>query len=206
LSGRRFIAWLVALPLMAVGSYLAHCRLFASAAPDEHMVAHGGHGHGTHAHETGMSAVGLFSSRAFVLSCAALFALFLVARVARGLTARPGPTLSAWPFGVLAPLGFFLHHHFDHLVGNASMPLSSFVEPPFLLGLLLQVPFGLAAYLVAKALLRVADRICEALVARSQKRPAREAVQGRTPPHVAGWPSIALLAGAAAPRAPPLAL
>jgi hypothetical protein len=207
---RRTLAWLVAAPLMAVGSYVAHCQVFASAAPAHHMLAHGGHGgaHGPahHAHESGMTAIGLFGSVPFLLSCLAVVAVFLGVRVTRGLSRSPRTTLSAWPFGVLAPLAFFLHHHFDHLVGTTSMPLSSFVEPAFLLGLLLQVPFGLAAFLVAKLLLRVADRIVEAIVAWKAERRTREASGAGTPPFVARRPSIALLARAAAPRAPPLAL
>ena len=77
----------------------------------------------------------------------------------------------------------------------------SLLDPTFLLALLLQAPFGLAAYLVAKALLRLADRIGEALA------PRRARI--RAVPRIA-FPGSALfvphrlaLATASRPRAPP---
>jgi hypothetical protein len=193
---------------MAAGTYLSHCHLFALAAPAQHLQAHGGHAHGGHlhgaghvAHGAGQTGVAFFCGLPFVIACAGLLALFVVLRVLQERNPRPGAELAAWPFAVLAPVGFFLHHHLDHLLGTSSLSFAALVEPHFLLGLLLQIPIGLLTYIVAKLLLRVAASLGLAL---STRRPRRTATVFRTrAPFVAAAARIALLARAAAPRAPP---
>jgi hypothetical protein len=44
-------------------------------------------------------------------------------------------------------------------VHTGDLPLATALEPTFVLGLLLQAPFALAAFLLARALLAVAERI-----------------------------------------------
>jgi hypothetical protein len=104
---------------------------------------------------------------------------------------------------VLVPLGFLFHHHFEHLVGNPAAALGAPLGPELLLGLVLQLPFALLAYIVATALLRVADKLVVAFAARRRRPAVARAV--RAP----GWsllprPRLALIATEAAPRAPPL--
>jgi hypothetical protein len=186
-------AWLVALPLVAAGTWLSHCYLFAIAAPGAHAQAHATDG----------PEVGLLYRPAFLLMCLALVVLFLGLRTIQSRSPRSAAEIPAWPFGVLAPLGFFVHQHFQHILGSGPMPLSSLVDPSFLLGLLLQLPLGLVTYFLVRLLLRAADRLGRALGGR-RRRPARS-TRFSTRTAGAGTPRIAALASAGAPRGPPLA-
>jgi hypothetical protein len=200
MAARRLLAWLVALPLMAAGTYVSHCHLFALVAPTQHD-----HAHGSHAGGGAATGVAFFCGLPFVYTCVGLLAIFVVVRVLderRGGGAA-GVTVSAWPFGLLAPLGFLLHQHLDGLLTDGTLPLASLGEPRFLLGLALQVPLGLVAFLVARLLLRVAEHIGRALVSRPARRIPRATVAR---PRWSSWsPRPGLLARLAAPRAPPLA-
>ena len=184
---RRLIAWLVAFPLMAAGTYLSHCYVYGYAA-----VGHAHHA----ASGSGRPGMAFFCGTPFLLACLAMVGISVAARSVQALSERPGASLAAWPFGVLPVLGFLLHQW----ISAADTGL--IVDPTFLAALLLQVPFGLAAYFVAKALLRLADRIGESLA------PPRHA-RLRAVPRIA-YPASALfvphrlaLASASRPRAPP---
>ena len=189
-AARRAAAWLVALPLTALGIVVTRSLV---PAPGPH---HGG-GH-EHVAPT-QSVLAFLCSLPFLLSAFAILALIAGVRV---LQTRRGLRSPAWPFAVLVPLGFLFHHHFEHLLGNPAAALGAPLGPELLVGLVLQLPFALLAYLLATALLRVADRLVVALAAR-RRQTAAPAVR------VPGWtlasrPRIALLATEAAPRAPPL--
>jgi hypothetical protein len=185
---RRLLAWLVALPLAAAGTYLTHSLLPVRAHPA------GGHAHPTT--DTGL--LGFLCSAPFLLSTIGLLALLVAIRVVQ----TRSTSVSAWPFALLVPLGFLLHHHLEHFVGGAPAPLGALVGSELLVGLALQLPFALLAYLVVTALLRVADRLIAALSARRRRLVAPAAIPpGRIS---VSTPRIALLATAAAPRAPPL--
>ena len=97
--------------------------------------------------------------------------------------------------------GFFLHQQFSSLVAGGGIDVAALTAPAFLLGLLLQIPFGLVAYALAKTLLRFADRVGAAL---RTSRTSPAAVRLR-PSFADRLPRLAPLALAAAPRAPPLA-
>jgi hypothetical protein len=198
-SVRRLLAWLVALPLMAAGTYLSGFVLPSGSTES-------GHSHGVHAYGTGgASWVDFVCSLPFLLSGAAILAAVAVARLVQRRRASADACITAWTFAILVPLGFILHHHLDHFVGGAPGPAGSPLEPALLVGFVLQLPFALLAYLIVTALLRVADRLVAALVARRQQRLVSPSV--RAPSRAFAWtPRLALLATAAAPRAPPLAV
>jgi hypothetical protein len=174
---------------MSAGTFVSHCYVFAALAPSEH-AAHGG--------KTGL--VGFFGAVPFFFSCLALVALGLSVRSVQDLGARPGAGLSAWPLGVLAPAGFLLHQGFSHATGAGT--IASLAGPAFLVGLALQIPLGLLAYLAARALLRAADRLGAALAARRSRTYPRR-------PRAARWalassrPVVALVPTIGSPRAPP---
>ncbi len=135
----------------------------------------------------------------FLLSALAILALIAAVRV---FQTRRGLGSSAWPLAILVPLGFLFHHHFAHLIGNPAAAMGAPLGPELLLGLVLQLPFALLAYLIATALLRAADRLVVALAARGRPTVLPTVlVPGRS--HLPR-PRIALLATEAAPRAPPL--
>src|SRR3990172_8727238 len=77
-----------------------------------------------------------------------------------GPPARRGRAPAAWPFAAVALGGFAVQEHLERLVHTGEPPLLV-TWPVFLLGLALQLPFALAAYLVARALLHVAQALAE---------------------------------------------
>jgi hypothetical protein len=148
---RRHLPWLVALPLMAAGSLAAHSLsyLAAPARPTEG---------GAEMSERASSGQASY----LVLFMGILAATTLVAIAARLLLGRlcdrdsdPPPSL----FFALPPLAFALQEVSERLLHAEAFPFQAAFEPRFLLGLLLQLPFGLLALLVARALLRVVQQI-----------------------------------------------
>ena len=181
---RRLIAWLVAFPLMAAGTYLSHCYVYGYAAA----------GHVHHA-ASGDRGVAFFCGTPFLLACLAMVGMSFAARSVQALSERPKASLAAWPFGVLPVLGFLLHQW----ISAAETGMA--VDKTFLAALLLQVPFGLAAYFVARWLLRLADRIGETLAPRRARLRALPRIA--FPPSALFVPHRVALASASRPRAPP---
>jgi hypothetical protein len=152
---RRRLPWLVALPVMAAGSLVAHSLsyLFVSARAAENG--------GEMSERTSSGDISYL-----VLFLGILAATGLVAAIARlllGRRRRRGVELSPWLFFVLPPLAFALQEFAERLLRAEAFPFHAALEPRFLLGLLLQLPFGLLALLVARALLRVVERLVRAL-------------------------------------------
>jgi hypothetical protein len=89
-----------------------------------------------------------------------------VAVVATGLSLarrrRPAGA-SPWVFFVLPPLAFASQELAERLLHTEAFPFHAALEPRFLLGLSLELPFGLLALLIARALLRVVERALRAL-------------------------------------------
>jgi hypothetical protein len=98
---------------------------------------------------------------------------------------RPQP-VPAWAFALLPPLGFALQEVTERWVAGASDAWLVVQEPTFRIGLALQLPFALLAFLLARLLLRVARSVGAALAPqRFVLRPpplvhrARELVEAR---------------------------
>lgn len=68
----------------------------------------------------------------------------------RGGTARPGPPVVL--FALLPPLGFVVQEHVEELVRSGSITGDLVMEPTFLTGLALQLPFAVAALLLCRGL------------------------------------------------------
>jgi hypothetical protein len=107
-----------------------------------------------------------------------------------------------WAFALTPPLAFVLQELFERWFAAATFPWWMVFQPTFRVGLLLQVPFALFAYLLARFLLRVADRVGKALQANRQ--PRRRGLSPRWHPVPLRTPRIAALADGHAGRAPPL--
>jgi hypothetical protein len=103
---------------------------------------------------------------------------------------------------LVPPLAFALQEHLERLVHDGSFPLAAAIEPTFLVGLALQLPFALAAYAVAAALLEVADRVSDLLRAPAAARYTR-AFLAFPLPHAVVAPRIGALALGYATRGPP---
>jgi hypothetical protein len=147
--GRRSLAWLSALPLAAAGSLLAHALAYRLADPEPSRRA------------AVLDATGhayLAYAPAALAGCLALVLAALAAHALRGYrgepAARPG-----WPIALVPVLGFALQEHLERLLAWGHLPLGTALEPTFALGLALQLPFAVAALLLARALTSAADTV-----------------------------------------------
>jgi hypothetical protein len=148
---RTLAAWLVALPAAAGGVLAAHAAAYALAGGD----AGAAHGY-----------LPLAEASVCALLALGLMAAALAARA--GAPARP----HALAFALAPPVAFLLQETAER---SFALPL----EPVVLLGLVLQLPFAVLAYLAARLLLRAAAALAPA--PRPRLRPIR-------PVHA--WPSV----------------
>ena len=192
MSRRRLAAWLVALPLMVAGSQVAHVFAYRLVYPQTELrlreLVASGHGYMAH--------MPLFLGLGAAVELIALFA------VVAGSIRRTAAPVPAWAFGLLPPLGFAVQEFLERWLSGAALPWWIVMQPTFRVGLLLQLPFGIAAYLVARLLLRMADGAGRALRGAS----TLPRLVGR----VVGWsisvpslPRISVLAGGHSGRSPP---
>lgn len=193
---RRGLTWLLVLPAIVLGSQVAHDVAYWWAYPHASLrlevLSDSGHGYLAFA-----PAVLAFLAAVELV----VFPLVVLDRV-RGRPARSAP---AWAFLLIPELGFVFQEHLERLVATGAFPWWAWQEPSFWRGLLLQVPLGLAAYLIARLLLGTAAAVADVLAARRHGRAVLRVriVIGR-PPAPVFLPRRAPLAGRAADRAPPL--
>lgn len=190
---RRWLSWLLAAPLMAAGSLAAHSigAVLVGARLSE-AAGEAAEGHARTAGSPWLLALGL------------LAAIGLVAGATRrivGGRAGTGQRLAGWLL-LLPPLAFAVQELAERLAHTESAPFSPALEPRFLVGLALQIPFGIAAFLLGRVLLRLAVAVARALAARRAVQPAAER------PPVRPWPGparrrIPVLALGHAGRGPP---
>ncbi len=150
---RRRLPWLVALPVMAAGSLAAHSLSYLSVSA---RAAEGG-AEASERASTGSAGYTLLLLGMLAATAVVAVSLLLV----RGR--RRGVEVSPWWFFVLPPLAFALQELAERLLRAEAFPFQAALEPRFLLGLLLQLPFGVLALLLARALLRVVERLVCAL-------------------------------------------
>lgn len=135
-----------------------------------------------------------------------LAGLSIVALILAGCGLVGGPvarsrcaSLPAYSFA-LVPVGLYtLQEHIEYWLahGLSGTPAT---QTPFLTGLLLQLPFALAAYVVARLLIRVAARIASAAPRAPWPRLAPSTLRA---PVTIWLPSPALVGGARLSRGPP---
>jgi hypothetical protein len=191
---RRALTWFLALPLIVVGSEVAHGLAYWWAYPiadvRDAILAHTGHGY--------------LSYAPMLLSfLAALELLVVVVLVWDSVRGHAGRGLPAWVFLWLPVLGFVVQEHLERLIATGSFPWWAVEAPTFWRGLVLQVPLGLAAYAVARLLRRAAEAVAAVIVRRRDRTSTTPVLLPRA------WVSSALLlrpaplALGAAERAPP---
>jgi hypothetical protein len=192
---RRVLTWLLALPLIVVGSEVAHGIAYWWAYPiasvRDAILAHSGHGY-------------LGYAPMLLSFLGGLELLVVVALVWEGVRGHAGRELPAWVFLWLPAVGFVVQEHLERLIATGAFPWWAVEAPTFWRGLLLQVPLGLLAYAIARALRRAADAVASAIARRRGDDPALA-----TPSLIPVWVSSvtplrpAPLALGAAGRAPP---
>jgi hypothetical protein len=163
---RERLAWLVTLPIAIIGCESAHAltNIVIGSPTGETGELFQGSG-------PGAETAPLFASLAFVV-----IALGLAGR-ATGAWSGHRAAAARLPFALLAPALFVVQEHTETLLHTGAAPLGAILEPTFLPGLLLQIPFALAGYAVARVLIRLADGV-RALVAARRPVPHADA----TPP------------------------
>lgn len=184
-------AWVMALGLLGVGWVVAHVLsyvLVVPAAERAEMMAQSGHGY--------------FRTADLVILCMTITLAGLALHVVGGATRRaPAP----WMLALLPPIGFVVQEHAERLAVSGAFPTHLVAEPRFLLGLVLQIPFALAALQCARLLLLGGGRLAR--------------VRGERPPHArvlellspllrpsADVPRRSVLAAGYSERGPPFSL
>ena len=179
----RRLLWLLMLPLMMAGCLAAHSVAYRLV---EREGAEAGHGY-------------LASAP---LALAVALPLGAAAAVRSALTGRSEASGCLWVFALLPPLAFTLQEHLEQAFLAGAFPLDTALEPGFLVGLVLQLPFALSALIVARALLRAAEVVGAFLERRRAARLRPPAVL--RPAFVVDAPLPPALSSRHAGRAPPL--
>ena len=184
-------AWLTSLGLLGAGWVTAHVLSYLIIVPNtaerERMLMATGHGY--------------FRTFDLLVLCFTLTLAGLAMCVLVGPN-QPFRAPSPWILALLPPVGFVIQEHSERLFAEGAVPTHLLTEPRFLLGLLLQVPFGLCALFVARFLVTVARSL--ALAAGRSARPELVSadVQWAPAPRPC-WPRVSVLALRQGERAPP---
>jgi hypothetical protein len=188
-SGGNRLAWLLSLGLAAAGGLAAHGVAYRIAEPDaerrHRLLESTGHGY------LDLTLLGSL--------CVALTVLAFAGCVLAGIRRDTRPPL--WLFALAPPVGFALQEHAERMIHQDSFSAGTVLEPTFLAGLLLQLPFAVVALLFARALLVAAGVLARELGAPPRFRPAPDASLAVPAGH---WIPVApVLVGARGQRAPP---
>lgn len=160
---RRLAVWLLSFPLMVAGSQVAHTLAYAFVYPNAQVrlseLLFTGHGYMRYPAYLPMLLGLVFAAEVVGVG-------WVLAGSVRRSLRRPVP---AWAFALLPMIGFTLQEFLERWLSGSPFPWWMVLQPTFRVGLLLQLPFALLAYVLAKLLLRAADRVgrvLRALVAR----------------------------------------
>ena len=134
----RPLPWLLALPLMAAGCLGAHSAAYSLIEPATPEPAHG------------------YLTIALLLLAIGM-AVGLVAALSSVAAGRSRAVVSVRLFALLPPLAFTLQEHLERAFQPGVSALETTLDPVFLVGLALQLPFALGAVAVARSLLRAAE-------------------------------------------------
>ena len=149
--------WLIVLTLVALGSLLAHQVAYRVVAGDQA---------GALLDATGHDYLKRLPVGAVLAGVCLILGLVLAG--ADRVQARRTATVPAWLVAALPMIGFALQEHLERYAASGHVHWGASLEPTFVVGLLLQLPFAAAAYLLARLLLRAAA----VLVAMLLDRPA----------------------------------
>ena len=186
---RRRLAWGLTLPLAAAGGLSAHAAAYTLVS--------------SHHHSRSAAHTALMHWRVCVSACVALALVAALAHAVEMLRGGSRRRTALSVFAVLPPAGFLVQEQVEHALEHGALSHTLFVEPVFLVGLLLQIPFAAAAYLIARAVVTVAVNLIRALGLGGRPRLAPTAPRFRLVPEpvLAVANPIALGHGQ---RAPPL--
>jgi hypothetical protein len=189
---RQRLTWLSTAPLMLAGLLAAHALGYRLAISDPHAradaLAHSGHGY--------------FSYVPFALTvCLGVLLAGLALQALSAFRGEPRRAATSPVIVLLPPAAFVAQELIEVFLHTGQVPWTTVIQPAFLIGLALQLPFALAALLLAWALDSAAHAIGDALA--SLPRPAFH-VLVPVPVRVPGAPRVSGLARGYGERAPPL--
>ena len=185
------LVWPLLIGLLVGGWAAAHGLAYRIVVPDaaerRHLLDETGHAY--------------FDPAPLFSLALTLVALGLVCCVVGSRAAPRAP----WAFALLPPGVFVVQEHLERLLHDGGLPLTTALDPTFVVGLLLQIPFALAALLVARGLAAFAD----ALTCR-RRHSSRNVVRAASGPYgptaPSALPRIGVLALGHGQRAPPTPL
>jgi hypothetical protein len=187
--GRPRAAWLIALGLLGAGWVAAHAlsyMLLVPAPERGRMLAQTGHSY-------------FRASDLLILCLTITLAGFVLSVIGGKARWAPGPSALA----LLPPIGFVIQEHVERLAVSGTFPAHLVAEPRFLLGLLLQIPFALAALVCAHLLFTFARGLARKLGRAG--RPKLVSAELSPPPVTNGHrPRLSALALGPGERGPPL--
>ena len=189
---RQRLTWLTVAPLMLAGLLAAHALGYRLAISDSHAradaLAHNGHGY--------------FSYVPFALTvCLGVLLAGLALQALFAFRGEPRRAATSPVIVLLPPAAFVAQELIEVFLHTGQIPWTTVVQPAFLIGLALQLPFALAALLLAWVLDSAAQAIGDALA--TLPRPAFQ-VLVPVPVRVPGAPRVCGLARGYGERAPPL--
>ena len=150
---RPRVAWLLSLGLMAAGAVVAHLLAYRLVLPT------GGGGHQAHAgHAAGTSHLELCLAVCGSVALVGLAAAF-VSAARRGREFR----MPLWIFALVPPVGFVVQDQLSSVLQPGAFSQAGVLEPVFLVGLLLQLPFAFLAFVAARALVEATVALVETL-------------------------------------------
>lgn len=165
---RRLLAWAFTVPLALAGSQSAHELAYRLEARDAHaratLLAETGHGY--------------FGWLPLLFAVATIAGMLGLVAVVRDTGARSRPRW--WMFAAFGPAVFFVQEHLERALSGSDAPWLAAGDRTFLLGLALQLPFALLAYVAARLLVRVALAILGSSPPRRRRRPASETWRPRS--------------------------
>jgi hypothetical protein len=195
---RRRAAWVISLPLVVASWLGAHCLAYwlVSPAAERHTGLHAEHGHAWLGYTPAIVLWGLTFVLAGLLLC-----------IGEGLRGHRSSRPPVRLFALLPPFGFTVQEHVERLIASGAIPYDLMVEPTFLFGLALQLPFALAALLLTRALYAVGFGLGRVLARQlALRRPLRYAPSSLLRlPASATLVTPSVLAVGHGPRAPPAA-
>ncbi len=193
---RRRIAWGVTLAITAAGGLVAHLLVYGLLTPHRDQAHHG----------TGAPAVHQGAHlRVCLAICLAVAAIGLLVSVLERADGRGRFFVPVWLFAAAPPFGFFLQEQLERALETGTLHAGAPLDAGFLLGLAVQIPFAVAAYLAARGLLALAGALVRRLG--TLARPRLPATQpGWRPALVVAAPQLTLVRAGRGQRAPPFPL
>ena len=192
---RPLLALLLTLPAVVGGSLVAHFVTYYVAEPNAadraRVLAATGHAY-------------LDRPWLILVVLLTVFAVGGLLCVHHELHGRATGRATVTPYLIGAPLGYAALEHLERLFATGQWPADLVLQPSFLFGLALQLPFAALAVAIARLALRSASSVARA-VRRRAVAPRWTAAPRVVRASLAVFtPRPAVLAGAGASRAPPL--